>query len=158
MASDSAAGCSIPTLPPAIPNGMEAALGVPLPLAHAVADEPAASDTLAVTVSDFELENNVALQSTEDAGLIAGVEADDHRTMKMPDFWQAVATENNLASLAQARAVVGTALRLATTQARDHGSFRMGSYVKFTRVKRGTELISSTVDMTPLAKVQKDVQ
>ena len=156
MASDSAAGCSIPALPPAIPSGMEAALGVPF--AHAVAGEPAASDTLAVKDSDLELENNVALQSTEDAGLPAGVEADDHRAMKMQDFWQAVATENDLASLAQARAVVGAALKLATTQARDHGSFRMGSLVKFTRVKRGTELVSSTVDMTPLAKLQKFAQ
>ena len=155
MASDSAAGCSIPALPPAIPSGMEAALGVPF--AHAVAGEPAASDTLAVN-SDLELENNVALQSTEDAGLPAGVEADDHRAMKMQDFWQAVATENDLASLAQARAVVGAALKLATTQARDHGSFRMGSLIKFTRVKRGTELVSSTVDMTPLAKLQKFAQ
>ena len=133
MASDSAAGCSIPALPPAIPSGMEAALGVPF-------------------------ENNVALHSTEDAGLPAGVEADDHRAMKMQDFWQAVATENDLASLAQARAVVGAALKLATTQARDHGSFRMGSLIKFTRVKRGTELVSSTVDMTPLAKLQKFAQ
>ena len=155
MASDSAAGCSIPALPPAIPSGMEAALGVPFD--HAVAGEPAASDTLAVN-SDLELENNVALHSTEDAGLPAGVEADDHRAMKMQDFWQAVATENDLASLAQARAVVGAALKLATTQARDHGSFRMGSLVKFTRVKRGTELVSSTVDMTPLAKLQKFAQ
>ena len=94
MASDSAAICSIPPLPPAIPHGMEAALGVPV--AHA-------DTSLVVPCSAFELENNVALHSTEDAG----AEVDDHRTMKMPDFWQAVASENNLASLAQARAVVG---------------------------------------------------
>ena len=153
MVSDSAAGFSIPALPPAIPTGMEAVLGVPL--AHALVGE-----ALVVQDSNLELENNKAIKATEDAGLPAGLEAEaeDHRAMKMPDFWQAVATENNLASVAQARSVVGAALRLATAQARDHGSFRMGSYVKFTRVKRGTELISSSVDMTPLAKVQKYAQ
>ena len=149
MAFDSAAGCSFPALPPAIPSGMEAALGVPVaPL----------SETLAVQSSDFELDNITSIKETEDAGAGLEAAAEDHRAMKMPDFWQAVADENNLASVAQARSVVGTALRIATTQARDHGSFRMGNYVKFTRVKRGTELISSSVDMTPLAKVQKFAQ
>ena len=152
MAFDSAAaaGCPFPALPPAIPSGMEAALGVPVaPL----------SETLAVQSSDFELDNITSIKETEDAGAGAGdVYQGDHRQMRMPDFWQAVADENDLASAAQARAVVGTALRIATTQARDHGSFRMGNYVKLTRVKRGTELISSSVDMTPLAKVQKHAQ
>ena len=153
MASASAPEHAIPALPPAIPTGMEAALGVPL--APALAGETAISEALAVQASDLELENDTAIQATEDAGLTAGLEAaaEDHRAMKMPDFWQAVANENNLASIAQARSVVGTALRLATTQARDHGSFRMGSYVKFTRVKRGSQ--ASSVDLTPLAKVQK---
>ena len=76
--------------------------------------------------------------------------------MKMPDFCQATAAENELDSAAQARSVVATALRLATSQARDHGSFRLGSYVKFTRVKRGSQ--ASSVDITPLAKVQKYAQ
>lgn len=147
MASASAPEHAIPVLPPAIPTGMEAALGVPL--APALADDAAVSKALAVKLGDLELENNAAIRAMEDAGLVPG----DSRAMKMPDFWQAIATENNLDSPAQARSVVATALKLATGQARDHGSFRMGSYVKFTSVKRGSQ--ASSVDLTPLAKVQK---
>ena len=152
MAFDSAAAaeCPVVELPPAIPSGMEAALGVPA---------AQLTETLAVQLSDFELETITSINTTDGGGAGAGdVYEGDHRQMRMPDFWQAVADENDLASPAQARAVIGTALRIATTQARDHGSFRMGNYVKFTRVKRGTEMRSSSVDMTPLAKVQKHAQ
>ena len=143
MASDSSSECSIPTLPPAIPTGMEAALGVPL-----------LGEAVVVQADNFELENNTFIAATQDSD--DGPDANDRRAMKMPEFWQAVAKENDLASAAQARSVVGTALRLATTQAREYGSFRMGSYAKFTRVKRGRELIS--VDISPLAKLQKYAQ
>ena len=141
---------AIPQLPPAIPVGMEAALGVALPsaLENSIAESKALAMRLGV-----ELENDAELEDSK----VAAAEV-RHQAMKMPDFWQAIAAENELDSPARARSVVATALRLATNQARDHGSFRMGSYVKFTRVKRGTELISSSVDMTPLAKVQKYAQ
>ena len=137
---------AIPQLPPAIPVGMEAALGVALPsaLENSIAESKALAMRLGV-----ELENDAALEDSK----VAAAEV-RHQAMKMPDFWQAIASENELDSPARARSVVATALRLATNQARDHGSFRMGSLLKFTRLKRGSDREPSNVDITPLAKVQ----
>ena len=64
----------------------------------------------------------------------------------------------DLNNAAQARLVVSTALRVATEQARGHGSFRMGPYVRFTRVARGTPASASSVELTPLAKVHQYAQ
>ena len=141
---------AIPQLPPAIPVGMEAALGVALP--SALENDRAESNALAMRLG-VELENDAALEDSK----VAAAEV-RHQAMKMPDVWQAIASENELDSPAQARSVVATALRLATNQARDHGSFRMGSLLKFTRLKRGSDREPSNVDITPLAKVQKCAQ
>ena len=137
---------AIPQLPPAIPVGMEAALGVALP--SALENDRAGSNALAMRLG-VELENNAAL---EDSKNVAAAEV-RHQAMNMPNFWQAIASDNDLDSPARARSVVQSALRLATVQARDHGSFRMGSLLKFTRLKRGSE--PTSIDITPLAKVHK---
>ena len=142
---------AIPQLPPAIPVGMEVALGVALP--SALENDRNNRYALAMRLA-WELDNNAAL---EDSKNVAAAEV-RRQAMNMPDFWQAIAAENDLDSPALARSVVATALRLATNQARDHGSFRMGSLLKFTRVKRGSDREPSNVDITPLAKVQKCAQ
>ena len=158
MSSASAAADALPQLPPAIPVGLEAALGVNMsesdPDARVVdlAAIPADSDELMTRENDVALEAS-RLQMVTDA-------ATRHlqTNMSMPAFWHAIAEETGLESVAQARLVVSTALRVATEQARDHGSFRMGPYVRFTRVARGTPGSASSVELTPLAKVHQYAQ
>ena len=146
---------AIPQLPPAIPVGMEAALGValPSPLEDSIAESRAL--VVQLNLGDF-LENDSAL---EDSSKVAAAAAEvRHQAMNMPNFWQAIASENDLDSPARARSVVQSALRLATVQARDHGSFRMGSLLKFTRLKRGSDTEPTSIDITPLAKVHRCAQ
>jgi hypothetical protein len=141
---------AIPQLPPAIPVGMEAALGVALPsaLENSIAESKALAMRLGV-----ELENDAALEDSK----VAAAEV-RHQAMNMPNFWQAIASDNDLDSPARARSVVQSALKLATVQARDHGSFRMGSLLKFTRLKRGSDTEPTSIDITPLAKVHRCAQ
>jgi hypothetical protein len=143
---------AIPQLPPAIPVGMEAALGVALP--SALEYQIAESKALAVRLG-VGLENDAALEDSKVEAEAAKVR---HQAIKMPDFWQAIASDNDLDSPARARSVVQSALKLATEQARDHGSFRMGSLLKFTRLKRGSDLELTSIDITPLAKVHRCAQ
>ena len=144
---------AIPQLPPAIPVGMEAALGVALP--SPLEDSIAESRALVVQLNlDEFLENDAAL---EDSSKVAAAEV-RHQAMNMPNFWQAIASDNDLDSPARARSVVQSALRLATVQARDHGSFRMGSLLKFTRLKRGSDTEPTSIDITPLANVHRCAQ
>ena len=144
---------AIPQLPPAIPVGMEAALGVALP--SPLEDSIAESRALVVQLNlDEFLENDAAL---EDSSKVAAAEV-RHQAMNMPNFWQAIASDNDLDSPARARSVVQSALRLATVQARDHGSFRMGSLLKFTRLKRGSDTEPASIDITPLANVHRCAQ
>jgi hypothetical protein len=141
---------AIPQLPPAIPVGMEAALGVALPsaLENSIAESKALAMRLGV-----ELENDAELEDSK----VAAAEV-RHQAMNMPNFWQAIASDNDLDSPARARSVVQSALKLATVQARDHGSFRMGSLLKFTRLKRGSDTEPTSIDITPLAKVHRCAQ
>ena len=98
---------AIPQLPPAIPVGMEAALGVALP--SPLEDSIAESRALVMNLGEF-LENDAALEDSK----VAAAEV-RHQAMKMPDFWQAIASDNDLDSPARARSVVATALRMATS-------------------------------------------
>ena len=146
---------AIPQLPPAIPIGLEAALGVNISDSDALVPCPAPaagnSDGLVVLDNDATLLAGSLMVTDAAEPLPCGV-------MCMPEFWQAIATQTDLHSPAQARLVVSTALRLATEQARDHGSFRMGPYVRFTRVDRGRPGVHSSVDLTPLARVHQYAQ
>ena len=159
MSSASAAADALPQLPPAIPVGLEAALGVSMPESDPdarvvdVSAIPADSDGLMLRDNDVASLEALQMQMVTDA-------AKRHlqTQMCMPAFWHAIAEQTDLESAAQARLVVSTALRLATEQARDHGSFRMGPYVRFTRVARGTPGSASSVELTPLAKVHQYAQ
>ena len=145
---------AIPQLPPAIPVGMEAALGVALP--SALEYQIAESKALAVRLG-VGLENDAALEDSKVEAAKVRHQV-GHQAIKMPDFWQAVASDNDLDSPARARSVVQSALKLATVQARDHGAFRMGSLLKFTRLKRGSDTEPTSIDITPLAKVHRCAQ
>ena len=161
MSSASAAADALPQLPPAIPVGLEAALGVSMPESDPDARVvdlsaiPADSDGLVLRDNDVASLEALTMQMVTDAA-----NRRLHPQMSMPAFWHAIAEQTDLESPAQARLVVSTALRLATEQARDHGSFRMGPYVRFTRVARGTpgSGSASSVELTPLAKVHQYAQ
>ena len=152
MSSASAAADALPQLPPAIPVGLEAALGVNMSESDELAAIPADSDELMTRENDVALEASRLQMITDAATRHLGT------NMSMPAFWHAIAEKTDLESAAQARLVVSTALRVATEQARDHGSFRMGPYVRFTRVARGTPGSASSVELTPLAKVHQYAQ
>ena len=152
MSSASAAADALPQLPPAIPVGLEAALGVNMSESDELAAIPADSDEL------MTRENDVALEASRLQMITETATRHLRTNMSMPAFWHAIAEETDLESAAQARLVVSTALRVATEQARDHGSFRMGPYVRFTRVARGTPGSASSVELTPLAKVHQYAQ
>ena len=84
-------------------------MGVALP--SALENSMAESKALAMRLG-VELENDAALEDSKVAAAAAEVR---HQAMKMPDFWQAIASDNDLGSPARARSVVATALRMATS-------------------------------------------
>ena len=124
---------AIPQLPPATPIGLEVALGVQMSDSEALVAR-AADDEAGIVA----MENDMAAHASLDMVTDAAKPLPRHG-MCMPDFWHVIAKQNVLHSAAQARLVVSSALRLAAEQARGHGSFRMGPYVRCTRVlKSGT--------------------
>ena len=160
MSSASAAADALPQLPPAIPVGLEAALGVNMPESD---PDARVVDLSAISADSDGLmrDNDVASLEALTMQMVTDAAKRHLQTqMCMPAFWHAIAEQTDIGSAAQARLVVSTALRVATEQARDHGSFRMGPYVRFTKVNRGTpgNHSASSVELTPLAKVNQFAQ